>query len=166
VHCTQYVIWRQNFAAVFAHLMIDYFITLIQLQILIFSIMAKGSKAHSVLLWQANSYYPHSLPVNILGIEFLWTIFMTRFVGPTISKKNPTREQLIAIKHNIIITRIKLAISGVTHRRTENWTRNSVTSPQQRNTVLWLYVLWPARQKECHKEYQTNIDLMYIHFSC
>jgi hypothetical protein len=57
---------------------------------------------------------------------------MTRFVGPTISKKNPTREQLIAIKHNIIITRIKLAISGVTHRRTENQIQNSVTSPQQR----------------------------------
>lgn len=44
---------------------------------------------------------------------------MIRFVGPTISKKNPIREKLIAIKHNIIITRIKLAISGVTHRRAE-----------------------------------------------
>jgi hypothetical protein len=77
--------------------------------------------------WQI-VYYQSNLPVNILGTEFLWIILMNFFVGPTISKKNPTREQIIAMKHNIIITRIKSAISGVTHQRSENVIKNSVNS--------------------------------------
>jgi hypothetical protein len=40
---------------------------------------------------------------------------MTFLVGPTMSKKNPTSEHIIAMKQSMIITRIKLAISGVTH---------------------------------------------------
>jgi hypothetical protein len=104
-----------------------YFIIFIQLLILLLSIMKKEAAGpiqfaafNYSTMPSSEAHYLPSLPVHILGIEFLWTIFMTRFVGPTISKKNPTREQLIAIKHNIIITRIKLAISGVTHHRPEN----------------------------------------------
>lgn len=77
----------------------------------------------------------------MLGIEFLWITFMNFFVGPTISKKNPTREQIIAMKHNIIITCIKSAISGVTHRRAENVIKNSVNSVQSNHIHSYYFMM-------------------------
>ena len=57
------------------------------------------------------------LPVNILGIEFFLTILRIFLVGPMISRKNPARDETIAIKHNTMMTRIKFTISGVIHCR-------------------------------------------------
>lgn len=74
-----------------------------------------------LIIFQFNStIFLFTIPVNILGTAFLLIILNTLPDGPKISKKNPIKEENIAIKQRRIMMRIETAISGVTQRDAKN----------------------------------------------
>lgn len=54
-------------------------------------------------------------PVQMLGTEYFLKIEEIFVFGPKISKKNPTNENIIAMKHSKIMIRIKLVVVFVIH---------------------------------------------------
>lgn len=59
------------------------------------------------------------LPVQVPGTAYLRNNLWTSFLDPTMSVIKPNRANIIATKHNTIVTRITLTITEVTHINSE-----------------------------------------------